>query len=102
MLFGYGLIETTDIAVCADFNSRELCSRHGFAHCNCGDMYCDECEPALRLPKPIAHIPEFIMLQLIDEGFVVESMSDNEWNVQIALGTAPAYRQYLIPDEVVA
>lgn len=55
----------------------------------------------LRSPTPIVRIPKFIMLRFINEGFVVPSMSDKEWRVQIALGTVPAYRYYLIPGEVV-
>lgn len=50
----------------------------------------DYCVPA------IVYISETIMLQLIDEGFVVKCMSDKEWAVQEALGTAPVHRSYLI------
>ena len=54
-----------------------------------------------RSPSAIARIPKFIMIDLINEGFVVRSMSDKEWRVQIALGTAPAYRPYLISGDII-
>ncbi len=43
----------------------------------------------------ITKIPEDIVSILIDEGYLVSEISKKEWNVQVALGTAP-YRRYLI------
>ena len=44
----------------------------------------------------IAKIPKDIIYTLIDEGYLVLEISEKEWNVQEALGTAPQYRRYLI------
>ena len=52
----------------------------------------DFCEPpmeVLRVWLSVAQIPEFIMLELIDQGYVVKDMSEEERRVQEALGTAP-------------
>ncbi len=74
--------------------------------CTCTDDYicshckwCDDVEYHLYMPKPFVKVDEFIMLDLIDEGFVIKSMSDKEFEVQVALGTAPEYRSYLIIEE---
>ncbi len=45
-------------------------------------------------------IPEDIMNTLIDEGHLVPKISEKEWDVQVALGTAPRYKKYLIRNKV--
>ena len=98
---GYWLVEIMDTEGCVRHNELEACS----PQCKCS--YCSSglinniYHTFFRSPEAVVHIPEFIMLKLIKDGFVVRSMSDKEWRVQIALGTAPAYRPYLISGEVI-
>ena len=88
---GYWLVEVMDIEGCIFHNDHsEYMNNHKRHKWEYWDF---------RSPTPIARIPEFIMRGLIDDGFVVRSMSDKEWRVQVALGTAPAYRPYLISGE---
>ncbi|KKL91568.1 hypothetical protein LCGC14_1893420, partial [marine sediment metagenome] len=55
----------------------------------------------MRIIRNEDHFPTSVVDgDLINDGFVHISMSDKEWSVQIALGTAPVYRSYLIPREV--
>lgn len=44
----------------------------------------------------ITKIPEEIVYALIDEGHLIPEISEKEWNVQVALGTAPDVRKYSI------
>lgn len=96
---GYWLVETLDMENCVKFNDLETTRKTIWKPCNCGSCSTDY-ELEIHFPEAIAHIPEHIMLQLINEGVFAKSMTDKEWSVQIALGTAPAYRPYLIPREV--
>ena len=50
-------------------------------------------------PHPFVSIPGDIMDQLLQAGVVALSISDKEWEVQSALGTAPNYRAYTIQKE---
>ena len=51
------------------------------------------------LPFGRVQIPEFIMLELIEQGCAVKDMPEKERQVQEALGTAPEYRRYLIVEK---
>ena len=109
---GYWLVEIKDMEKCLLRNKDEI-DKYKPPSCSCvctctGDYICDHCKwctdgeefyIVVFTPDAIAEIPEFIMLDLIDEGFVVKSMSDKEYQVQTALGTAPAHRHYLITKE---
>ena len=92
----YWLVETMDVEHCIELN--DLLKYSLGSTCSCDQYYGIVREH--HSPTAIVHIPELIMLQLINDGFVHISMSDKEWSVQIALGTAPVYRSYLIPREV--
>ena len=85
----YWLVEIIDTEGCATHNEHSEYMNWRCRHKDWDYWY-------FRSPIPIAHIPEFIMIELIKDGFVARSMSDKEWRIQIALGTAPAYRPYLI------
>lgn len=53
-----------------------------------------------KLKNMIANIPEDIIHMLIDEGYLVLEISEKEWDVQAALGTAPDIKKYLIRNKV--
>lgn len=89
---GYWLVEVMDTEGCVMHNDHSEHMNWRYRHKGWDYWY-------FRSPIPIAYIPKFIMRDLIDDGFVVYSMSDKEWRVQIALGTAPSYRPYLISGE---
>ena len=107
---GYYLVEIADMENCMSKNSKALNKKPPYK-CTCTpDHICNHCKwyyydndeyTTVFVPEVIAEIDEFIMLQLIDDGFVIKSMSDKEYQVQNALGTAPDYRPYLIAKEVV-
>jgi len=48
----------------------------------------------------IAEISEDIICTLINEGYLVSEISEKEWDIQVALGTAPSHRRYLIRNKV--
>jgi len=101
----YWLIEIMDMENCM-LKNNEASSKIPFCKCTCTHdhicnhcKWCDEEYTITFAPRPIVQIDDHIMLDLIDEGFVVKSMSDKEYQVQKALGTAPVYRSYLITEE---
>lgn len=100
-ILGYWLVETIDIENCVDHN--ELASYHHniskYSDYYYWDYYGDF---IYYLPEPLVHIPELIMMHLINTGFVLRSMSDKEWLIQKALGTAPVYRPYIISEKVIS
>ena len=53
----------------------------------------------MQSPIPYVQIPDDIVAQLMDEGFIIPRISDKEWRVQKALGTAPTCRLYAIQEE---
>lgn len=92
---GHQLVAILDVESCMDRNENPPY----FPRCTC-DECCsafgdDDGGSIFYFPEIIAHIPNDIMARLIDEGIVVKNMSDKEWVVQKALGTA-TYRAYLI------
>ncbi|KKN25650.1 hypothetical protein LCGC14_0882780 [marine sediment metagenome] len=99
---GYWLIKVKDMEDCIRCTeyaqNRNTCAQ---LTCPCGcECYCyKHLLPVYCMPFAIAYIPKSIMLKLIDEGFITISISDKEWHVQIALGTVPLYRPYMITGE---
>lgn len=89
---GYWLVKIMDVEGCVIHNDH---SKYMNKHSKDWEYW------DFKSPIPIAYIPESIMPRLINENFVVRSMADKEWRVQVALGTAPTYRPYLIVGDVV-
>ena len=91
---GYWLTEVHDLTMCAEINEME--GKHDpdpYGYCDC-----IECK-GRAVPQAIARIPDIIMMELIDTGFVYTNIDDMEVKVQIALGTMPMYRTYQILSE---
>ena len=92
--FGHWLVEIANIESITVHNeyerTRKLYSTNGQIYDN----------RVYYKPNMIAEIPDDIIHTLLDEGHLVLEISEKEWDVQVALGTVPRYKRYLIRNKV--